>query len=373
MDDRVRRDVTTYFQREARGVPRGVRERALARLERDATRPDTARRRPVEWYAAVAAVLLGLTVVGALVTIGLSGRQPAAGHPGGPPPPPRSAPAVAYDGALGSLVLFGGTSNGTVLDDTWIWDGHSWSQARPTTSPPARQGGLAVYDESRRVIVLFGGTGAGDTQLTDTWTWDGHRWSRWATGVSPAAGAGSMIYDPATRTVLLYVSPWKPGGLASSLWSWDGTSWTRLDDGPGPSIPGQLLYDGRRVLLVGAPGGASASETWVWAGGSWSRLSPATDLPTLAMAGAAYDSSRGRVVVLLDGTVRTETWVWDGVTWSRLHPAHQPPLSQGGLLYRDRSGSRLDWYGPAEADGSTQMWRWDGRDWALVARERGVR
>jgi hypothetical protein len=182
-----------------------------------------------------------------------------------------------------------------------------------------------------------------------------------------------MIYDPATRTVLLYVSQGKVGGWASSLWGWDGTSWTRLADGPEPSISGDLLYDGRRVLLVGASGGTPARETWAWAGDSWSRLSPATDLPTLGIAGAAYDSSHGRVVVLLEGAARTETWVWNGVTWSRLHPAHQPPLSAGGRLVWDNRASGLDWYGSAGAGGSVPIWRWDGRDWTVIAKEGGVR
>ena len=30
---------------------------------------------------------------------------------------------MAYDAAHGQVVMFGGFTGGTVLNDTWIWDG----------------------------------------------------------------------------------------------------------------------------------------------------------------------------------------------------------------------------------------------------------
>jgi hypothetical protein len=172
--------------------------------------------------------------------------------------------------------------------------------------------------------------------------------------------------------VLLYTRPVKGAGPTSSLWSWDGTSWTRLADGPEPASSGDLLYDGRRVLLVGGSDATAPTETWAWAGGAWSRLSPATPLPALGIAGTAYERQHRLVVVLLRGAAGMETWVWDGAGWARLHPANEPPLSTGGWLLWDQRASSLVWYGPAQADGRTQIWRWDGRDWTLVATERGV-
>ncbi|MHB8320211.1 MAG: kelch repeat-containing protein, partial [Acidimicrobiales bacterium] len=35
-----------------------------------------------------------------------------------------------------SLVLFGGRGPLGVSDETWIFDGHTWKQATPKTSPP---------------------------------------------------------------------------------------------------------------------------------------------------------------------------------------------------------------------------------------------
>src|SRR6267378_1934972 len=97
-------------------------------------------------------------------------------------PPPRGGPGMAYDAATGTVVLFGGSldgdfggTSGTDYNDTWIWDGTTWTQLFPTVSPPARRfdtQGMA-YDARTGTVVLFGGITATQTVLGDTWTWNG--------------------------------------------------------------------------------------------------------------------------------------------------------------------------------------------------------
>ncbi len=48
---------------------------------------------------------------------------------------------MTYDAATGTVLLFGGRVNGTVLSDTWSWDGTTWTQLTPATSPAARDRG----------------------------------------------------------------------------------------------------------------------------------------------------------------------------------------------------------------------------------------
>ena len=47
----------------------------------------------------------------------------------------RSRHAMAYDNARQRTLLFGGY-NGSVLGDTWDWDGRVWTRQAPATSPP---------------------------------------------------------------------------------------------------------------------------------------------------------------------------------------------------------------------------------------------
>src|SRR5204862_106543 len=80
------------------------------------------------------------------------------------------------DTARRRVVVFGGYSNnGGVRNDTWEWDGTTWQQASPATSPPKREGAGMAYDAARKRVVLFGGR-TGATLFADTWEWDGTTW-----------------------------------------------------------------------------------------------------------------------------------------------------------------------------------------------------
>ena len=77
------------------------------------------------------------------------------------------------DAARQRVVLFGGVR----LQDTWEWDGVSWTQATPAQSPSARWAHAMAYDAGRQRIVLFGGLGSG--WQSDAWACaTGHRWSK---------------------------------------------------------------------------------------------------------------------------------------------------------------------------------------------------
>ena len=64
---------------------------------------------------------------------------------------------MAYDPATGTVVLFGGTGHGALLGDTWTWNGTTWTQQTPATSPPARESASMAYDAATGTVVLFGG------------------------------------------------------------------------------------------------------------------------------------------------------------------------------------------------------------------------
>src|SRR5207247_1336868 len=118
-----------------------------------------------------------------------------------PKPIPRSIHAIAYDVARGRTVMFGGWDSDHILADTWEWDGTNWTQQTPATSPPARAGHSLAYDSARGRVVLFGGcastvtVGAGDF-LADTWEWDGTTWIQMAPATSPSPRCNyGMAYD----------------------------------------------------------------------------------------------------------------------------------------------------------------------------------
>ncbi len=130
---------------------------------------------------------------------------------------------MAYDAATGNVVLFGGiTTRG--VGDTWVWDGSTWTQQHPATSPSARGAAAMAYDAATGNIVLFGGgaflpRGGGDI-FTGTWTWDGSTWTKQHPAASPAARSEpSMAYDAATGNVVLFGGV-GPNGIFGGTWTW---------------------------------------------------------------------------------------------------------------------------------------------------------
>jgi hypothetical protein len=115
-------------------------------------------------------------------------------------PSPRYGSAMAYDAATGQLVLFGGSNDSEYFSDTWTWNGTTWTHLSPVTSPPARLYHSMAYDAATGQLVLFGGWNVGlGGYLGDTWTWNGVTWTQQSPATSPPVRAGSpMAYDPAT-------------------------------------------------------------------------------------------------------------------------------------------------------------------------------
>lgn len=78
--------------------------------------------------------------------------------------------------------------------ETWTWQpgrDSTWVVRRPRLSPPARwingERPAMAYDAFRDVVVLFGGL-----NYNDTWTFDGSSWTAWADGTaSPASPSRS--------------------------------------------------------------------------------------------------------------------------------------------------------------------------------------
>jgi hypothetical protein len=87
-------------------------------------------------------------------------------------PGQRNGPALAYDAGLRAVVLFGGSVGPCCsdnLNDTWTWNGVNWTKMYPiNTLPQSRNAPAMGYDFLYKVVVLFGGASDGPL-LDDTW------------------------------------------------------------------------------------------------------------------------------------------------------------------------------------------------------------
>jgi PKD repeat protein len=108
-------------------------------------------------------------------------------------PPGREQHVLTYDAAIGGVVLFGGlvrASGGYFLDDTWVWDGTTWTQVLPTVKPSARYGHAMTYDAASSRVILFGGFAADTGGVTgDTWLFGERQALNAMASASPLSGS----------------------------------------------------------------------------------------------------------------------------------------------------------------------------------------
>lgn len=180
-------------------------------------------------------------------------------------PGARDGLAMVFDSVRNQTVLFGGgpiTGGATSYDDTWVYDGTTWTQPSTiTTRPPARQNHAMAFDSIRGKVVLFGGEffGGGADTLADTWEFDGLNWTRF-NGPGPSKRQGhSMAFDASRGRVVLFggfdYDATTPAKRFNDTWEFDGTQWRSVTVLAAPPRVRfhTLAYDStrRKVVLFG--------------------------------------------------------------------------------------------------------------------------
>jgi hypothetical protein len=322
---------------------------------------------------------------------------------------------MVYDDKTRSLLLFGGGAHDSIGDvnDTWTWDGSTWTQLHPATSPSPRDNASLAYDAASGLVVLFGGadprgtTGGaiGGKFFGDTWTWDGSNWTQMFPSVSPPARANaSMVYDAATKQTVLFGGGGDgPRAVNQSLpslndtWTWDGSNWTQQQPATSPPVRqrANMTYNvaTQNVVLFGGfdyniP--QQLVDTWTWDGSNWTQQQPATS-PAISMivkgktlrfdteSSMIYDSSIQRTLLMCNGydaaserSLFEAIWIWDGSNWTQQNIVGPEEGYQAGMLFYDtalHAVIQLSSFLPKNSQGVftdifvDELWKWNGHGW----------
>lgn len=238
-------------------------------------------------------------------------------HNGGPEP--RANHAMAYDSRRGRIVLFGGAGNRGVLGDTWEWDGVQWIERLQAIGPHRRVDHAMTFDSQRGVVVMFGGLGHIGTSptlvgLNDTLEYNGFGWGTVSLAGPSARFAHSMAYDARRgRTVLFggrggLFSPW-----SVDTWEWDGSTWVQSIVSHPMSSEHVMVFDSRRDRCILYSG--FDLRTSEWDGTAW-LVSSSSIMDRIGAFAACYDAERGRMV-LAGGTRYPNTTATAAQTWER--------------------------------------------------------
>ena len=212
-------------------------------------------------------------------------------------------------------VLFGGNRPLLDLDETWTWDGTTWTEMQPLTRPARRLRAASTFDSTRGVGLVYGGT-SDQGPMSDLWAWNGANWAQLATNGPPPVLLSSMAFDSARGRAVLFGGI---GGAGFNLqtWEWNGTAWNQVLTTGGPTFGfGTMAYDPVRARTVLYLGVLTPPETWEWDGVQWTRVLTPGVPAQQSMASAVWDPQRQRVV-LVGSTTGFGVWEYNGATWTQ--------------------------------------------------------
>ncbi len=338
--------------------------------------------------ATMALVALALTVVPASVAAAAPTLVWSVLSPPTAPPPLQYASAT-YDGDNHTLVLFGGAlSNGSVSGATWIWNGSTWAQSSPALAAPVgRTHAALAFDPAQHQLILFGGIDSTGQLLDDTWAWNGQSWTQLSPAQSPSARDGAAIAaDPSGGLVLFggmgsapaatampdttsttlaaasVASAATSAGSATVLgdtWTWSGTTWAPTSTtGPPARTAAALSTDSshhQAVLFGGLAGGVQLDDTWTWNGSAWVPAAPTTSPPARVNAVFADDPTAGGPILFggSRGTAaQNDSWLWDGASWQSVAASTPPPARAGAAAGADIGAGHLVVFGGVATDGT---------------------
>ena len=202
-----------------------------------------------------------------------------------PAPHQRGRCSVAWNPLTNKLVVFGGdTRSGgtlpanTLLNDTWEWDPttNTWTDVTPAAGSPApRRWAAMAFEPALGGMLLFGGDlGAGALGVnSETWLLLGGNWIQLSPGHVPLPRRmASMMTRPDFGDVIMvgggdetllngFTEPYRH----LDVWTWDGTDWTMLSNYdwatgqgtfPASAFANQAVYDPlrKRVVMQGGQG-----------------------------------------------------------------------------------------------------------------------
>ena len=253
-------------------------------------------------------------------------------------PSSRYQHSMTYDSSRNVVVLFGGMTEHGPSDETWEWDGTTWTQraSGAVPKPSGRYNHAMAYDSNRNVVVLFGGTN--DLYFDETWEWDGTSWTQKASGTASKPGPRTnhaMAFDSRRNVVILFGGYDRSiRGYPNDTWVWDGSTWTQknLETKPSGRMFHSMAYNSDRnvVVLFGGYDKTYSDETWEWNGSSWSQVAKgAVTRPSARWKQAmVFDKSCNTALMFggeSGGRTLNDTWFWDGKTWSMKDPTTKPP------------------------------------------------
>jgi uncharacterized protein (TIGR03437 family) len=263
---------------------------------------------------------------------------------------------MAYDSKHGQVLLFGGFDGLSSLSDTWQWDGTNWNLVTPQNSPSARCFHEMTYDSAHDQVILFGGGTTNNLTINsglsnDTWLWDGSSWTQATpTNSPPARNRFGMAFDAGHALAVLFGGRISDNGFLGDTWTWSGgpvttppTVTSVLDQAAGTAN----LTPGMPIQVTGTGFGNSSSDIATVTIGNEVAPVLTFNSSTSVIAQAPVDAPLGPNTLTV--SYQGQPSVAFHINLVALAPEIEPAASANGSSFYDSSGNPITSAHPALA------------------------
>ncbi|WP_455392020.1 Kelch repeat-containing protein [[Eubacterium] cellulosolvens] len=258
-------------------------------------------------------------------------------------PSDRNRHTMATIRGTDKVILYGGSDNAMILNDTWVYDlsDNSWTEKSPATGPGLRRDNdmAGVYGTDQ--VVFFGGYN-GTSGFNDTWIYDlsANTWTERFPTNSPSRRyyhKMSSVYG--TDKVLLFGGAYG-ATIFDDLWEYDLSANTWTNKNPSGSTPKGRIGHGMagingndNIVMYGGYNLTSyyLSDTWAYdlSANTWTDKSPSTSPGAIDSHSMASISTDDKVMLFggFDNTKHLiDTWVYDlsSNTWNKKSTSARP-------------------------------------------------
>jgi len=285
----------------------------------------------------------------------------------GTPPVGRYAAAAAYDSLNDRMIVFGGSTSGGPLADTWSLSlpNGAWTQLDSgANGPPPRSGFSSAFDSRRRRLLVFGGAYG----LRDTWALsldDPTHWTLLDPGYAPVSRSGeAAVIVPQRDRMYLFGGRTADGGTVNTLSElhFGEDRFTELHpigSAPPPSGSASLIHDVPRDRLIVFGGTSGSSGVWSYAFDppTWTPLVTSGTSPgPRSGQTSVYDSMRQRMLVFGGGS-DGDVYALDLATtaWSKVNATGGPGSRSGHAAIYDPPRDRMLVVG-GNSTGAPDVW-----------------
>ena len=263
----------------------------------------------------------------------------------------RTSHTIVWDELRGQMLLYGGSGDFGVLNDTWAYSppNETWTRL---ADGPSRYAHVAVWDTVRGQMLVYGGTN-GSVVVGDVWAYDpaADSW-KLLNSAGPACKNHAAVWDPGNLVLRSFGGEVVHGNENNQLWAYDpsANSWKQGPSGPSARDELCAAWDTQNNQMLIFGGWYNKADTWAYSPSMDKWTQKATRTTYLFNHKAVWDTQNNRMLVFggqkQNAGVMDELWSYSPSSdrWTMVNGWNPDDRVRHALCW-DAAGSRMFLFG----------------------------